>query len=312
MGGAKNAPENEAEKGLQGMIGTMKKIPRAGRATGFTLIEIVMVLLIFGIVIAMAAAITRGVAASQKRSLTTTRMAGIDAALVQFVQQQRRLPCPADGTKASSDNNAGVEGARNAGGCTTNQQDGIVPWRVLALTETDATDGWDRRLTYRLDPLLGADGGMDISWCDPAGTQVVGTPALCNTGCVATNMALCTKPVDFLRGRGLTVKNVAGTVLMDPQTATALPPTGAAYVLMSHGESGGGAYLNSGTLATSTVGDGNEEMKNYASLPYTPGVTYYVDDALQETPGVNHFDDVVSRPSISGVSSKAGLAPRSH
>ena len=79
------------------------------RSNGFTLVEIVVVLLIFGIVLAMAAAITRGVVASQKRSLTATRMATVDAALVQFVVQQRRLPCPADGTKASSDTNAGVE-----------------------------------------------------------------------------------------------------------------------------------------------------------------------------------------------------------
>src|SRR5258706_9460831 len=99
MGGAKSDLENRAEKGLQGMIGTMKKTLRGKRATVFTLIEIVMVLLIFGIVVAMAAAITRGVAASQKRSLTTTRMAGVDAALVQFVQQRGMVPCPGAGPK---------------------------------------------------------------------------------------------------------------------------------------------------------------------------------------------------------------------
>src|SRR5882672_4729345 len=127
MGGAKSDPENGAEKGLQGMIGTMKKTLRARRATGFTLIEIVMVLLIFGIVVAMAAAITRGVAASQKRSLTTTRMAGIDAALMQFVQQQRRLPCPADGTLASSNNNAGVEAREMPAAAPVTSKTGSFP-----------------------------------------------------------------------------------------------------------------------------------------------------------------------------------------
>ena len=81
--------------------------PAHRRATGgFTLIETVVVLLIFGIILAMAAALTRGVVASQKRSLTATRIAGVEAALVQFVQQQRRLPCPADGTTPASNTNA--------------------------------------------------------------------------------------------------------------------------------------------------------------------------------------------------------------
>ena len=105
------------------------------RTRGFTLIEVVVVLLIFGFILAMAAAVTRGVLASQKRTTTATRMAGVDAALVQFAMQQKRLPCPANGTLASSDNNAGVEGGRTAAGCTGNLQNGVVPWRALALSE---------------------------------------------------------------------------------------------------------------------------------------------------------------------------------
>ena len=281
---------------------------------GFTLIEIVVVLLIFGIVIAMAAAITRGAVAAQKRSLTTTRMTTVEAALVQFVLQQKRLPCPGDGTLASTHNNAGLEGARNNAGCTTNQQDGVLPWRALALSETDATDGWDRRFTYRLDGNLAADNGMNMSWCDPAGTELPNTPPLvpraCNAvGCASTAPASCTPPIAFLYTRGLTVKNVAGVTIMDP---AATPNTGAAYVVISHGESGGGGYLTSGTLGTSVIGDGTEEAKNYANLPYTAGVTYYLDDILSEAAGANHFDDVVARPSVLAVISKAGLAPRSH
>ena len=288
----------------------MGPLPRK-RRRGFTLIEVVVVLLIFGVVIAMAAAITRGIAAAQKRSLSATRIAGIELALAQFVTQQKRLPCPADGTIASSANNAGVE-MRAGGNCTGNQQNGVVPWRTLGITETDATDAWDRRLTYRVGPSLAQDSGMDMSGCDSAGSEAPIAPAAgrtCTAGCTSTTLSACTPPSAFLPGKGLQVRNVAGAVLMDPN---AVPHTGAAYVVMSAGESGGGGYLSSGTLGSSTVGDGTEEMKNYASLPYTPAVTYYVDSALTETADATHFDDWVSRPSVLAVVTKAGLGPRVH
>lgn len=281
------------------------------KSRGFTLIEIVVVLLIFGVILAMAAVVTRGISAAQKRSLSATRLATVDAALIQFVQQQKRLPCPADGTKPSTDNNAGLEGARNANGCTGNQADGVVPWRALALTEAETTDGWERRLTYRIWAGLAADSGMDMSWCDPAGTGVaVGANLTCNTACANATPANCTPPSAFLLNKGLKVKNLAGTTLMDP---AATPHTGAAYVLISPGESGGGGYLNSGVLSTSNTTDGTEEAKNYANLAFiSAAATYYVDDTLNDTAGVSHFDDLVSRPSLMGVVSKAGLAPRSH
>jgi prepilin-type N-terminal cleavage/methylation domain-containing protein len=281
------------------------------RQRGFTLIEIVVVLLVVAILIAMASALTRGVIAGQKRSLTVTRMQTVDAALVQFVTQQRRLPCPANGTLPSSDAAAGTETARNTTtGCTTNQQNGVIPWRALGLGEADATDGWDRRLTYRIQPVLAADNAMNMSWCDPAGNGPAGAlPNVCNTACVSTNLPSCTSPSNFLSGRGLEVRKSDGiTKLMDP---TATPHTGAAYVLISPGESGGGGFLSSGTLGSSTVGDGNEEMRNYASGPYTIAA-YYVDDSLNETTTTAHFDDIVSRPSLLAVITKAGLGPRSH
>lgn len=281
------------------------------RTAGFTLVEIVVVIVILAVLIAMAAALTRGVNAAQKRSLTVTRLAGVDAALVQFVSQQRRLPCPANGTLESGNANAGIE-MRDlvANVCSpANQQNGVVPWRALGLSEADATDGWDRRLTYRIDPALAQANAMNMSWCDPAGTEAGASPAACNTGCTNSTLANCTPPSRFLNTRGLQVRNKAGTVLMDP---TATPHTGAAYVVVSAGESGGGAYLNSGQLGVSTVGDGTEELKNYASLPYAGPATYYVDDSLSEVNDTTHFDDLVSRPPLLGVINKAGLGPRSH
>jgi len=276
---------------------------------GFTLVEIVVVLFILGVVIAMAAAITTALTSSQRLTTTTTRLATVDSAIVQFVMQQKRLPCPADGTLSSTDNNAGVEMARNAGtGCTTNEAGGVVPWRALGLSETDATDGWNHRLTYRVFPALAADSALDMSWCDPAGTEVAAGPKACNTACTSSSLTSCTPPNTFLTTLGLQVRYVAGNTIMDP---AGTPPTGAAYVVVSPGSSGGGAYLASGLLSTSTVTDGTEEQKNYANLAYAAG-GYYVDDSISDVSGTTHFDDLVSRPALLTVINKAGLGPRSH
>ena len=72
------------------------------------------------------------------------------------------------------------------------------------------------------------------------------------------------------------------------------------------------------TLSATTERDGNEEKKNYANLNPLP--TYFVDDSLNDIDCVlnvppacaNHFDDIVSRPSVLTVVNKAGLGPRSH
>jgi prepilin-type N-terminal cleavage/methylation domain-containing protein len=294
-----------------GIMGVRPLVPHSMRkARGFTLVEMAIVLVIIGMIVALFASVTTTLLSSQRRQTTANRLAGVDAALVQFVVQNQRLPCPADGTLASANANAGVETATNANGCVT-QVAGVAPWRALGLGEQDATDGWGRRITYRVWNNLTLAGAMNMTSCDPAGTAAPQpAPAyLCAATCVAAgSMTLCTSPANFLSGngaaaKGFTIKNVAGTAIM---TA---PATGAAYVLISAGETGGGAYTNAGQLAPTSTVDGTEEQKNYANLATQP---YYVDDQISDGAGATHFDDVVLRPSVLTVASRAGLGPRAH
>jgi hypothetical protein len=188
-------------------------------------------------------------------------------------------------------------------------QFGVVPWVSLGLSETDAMDGWNRRLTYRIQPTLALNGALDMTYCDPAKTLTGSAVASCATGCTSSNVAgTCTAPADFLLGKGLEVRNAAGTgtKIMDPNATT---PTGAAYIVVSAGSTGGGAYTSNGVITTSTTTDGTEEAKNYANLALG---AYYVDDSISDGAGASHFDDLVSRPALLTVINKAGLGPRSH
>jgi type II secretory pathway pseudopilin PulG len=274
------------------------------RAGGFTLVEIAVVLVIAAFMIALFISLGTGLLSQQRRQTTVNRLAAIDAALVQYVQQQKRLPCPANGTLDVGTAGAGGEVNRDAALGCTDQTNGVTPWAALGLAESDVVDGWGRRITYRVTAILAADNRMNMSKCDPAGTSgLVG--GVCNTACTSADLSTCTAPSTYLNTKGLTVQNVAGSVL----TSTASPNTAAAYVLVSHGETGDGGYLSTGVLYGSCGNAGTKEQQNCANAALQ---AFYVDDQISDVTGATHFDDMVLRPTILSVITRAGLGPRSH
>ena len=277
---------------------------------GFTLVEIAIVLVIVAMIVALFATITSTLVSSQRRQTTVNHLAAVDAAVIQFAVQNKRLPCPADGTLPSANANAGIEptgapmGPRDVVNGCASQTTGVVPWRALGLAEQDATDGWGRRITYRAWNALAADNAMNMFWCDPAGIGGLGAGNVCNTACTSANLANCSPPSLYIAGKGYQVRNVGGTIIMDP------PATGAAYLLVSHGESGGGGYTSAGVLAPTSSTDGTEEQKNYANLAIQP---YYVDSEISDVAGLlTHFDDLVVRTTVLNAVTRAGLGPRAH
>jgi len=273
------------------------------RSRGFTLIELAISLIILsligGIFISMAFSIMGG----QRASTTRAKLSAIDAALVSFVAINRRLPCPADGRLS-----AGTE----VSPCVT-QAHGVVPWVSLGLSSQDIEDGWNNRITYRTDARLTNANAMDLSGCDPAGTGTSAVPAPNSTcvsasgPCSAATLANCVRPQLVLAGKGLEIRDsTIGAAVMNPG---ADPATGAAYILISHGENQAGAYSNSGSLLDSSNGvTGTSEAHNSAAFSQA----FYVDMPQNFSNTGNRFDDFVLRPSVLSVIQRAHLGPRSH
>lgn len=299
---------------------------RAGGAvpsvSGFTLIEIAVVIVVLSLLLAMIAGIATAMLGQQRREATRQRLAGVETAIALFVSQNRRLPCPADGRVAGTTSGAGAEARNDAtdvcqiGGVANTQTHGVVPWQTLGLAEPDVTDGWGNRLTYRVAPELVVDNAMNLTACDPGGTGSLAS-GVCDSACSAgTFPAGCTPPSTYTLNKGLKIRTLASaSLVMDP--ALAPVSTGAAYVVISHGENGQGAYSNQGVLQAGTTASGTlEAAHNAADIAFVNSTSTtaaaFVDDFPVYTEGTGHFDDWLLRPSILTVATKAQLGPRAH
>lgn len=302
---------------------------RSAKVSGFTLIEIAVVIVVLALLLAMIAGIATAMLGQQRREATRQRLAGVETALALFVSQNRRLPCPADGGLASDAAGAGIEQRQEQLPpttpktylCTGNQARGVVPWITLGLSESDATDGWGGRLTYRVFPDLIQTSSLNLTYCDPGGKDTTplasgasldAPPALlvCDTNCsTSTFETSCTPPKTYTAGKGIRIQSASGAAIMDP---LASPSTGAAYVVISHGENRKGSYSSQGVKLGEAwrVTWEDEERKNDANLALA---AHFVDDFFINDDTIpRYFDDFVVRPSILTVSTKAQLGPRAH
>ncbi len=152
-----------------------------------------------------------------------------------------------------------------------------------------------------------------MSWCDPAGTPGAATGATlaCTAPCSGT---ACMHPNNYLYAKGLQVRDSSGAWLNQnnpPWPGAPTPPpvsTGAAYVLISHGASGSGAYNAQGVYQNNSV-PGSSEDANRSNQPLTAATVFLVAPANNGT-GPTHFDDTLSHPTLAALLARAGLGPR--
>jgi hypothetical protein len=237
-----------------------------------------------------------------------SQLVEISLALSAYVTANKRLPCPADGSRLATTGITVGKEIRDPGTgiCTStipgvnNQQTGIVPWLTLGLSEDQVRAPDLTYYSYRVfsgpSGMTVAD-GLDMARCDTNNGPTVDTP-LTNDKCTDENSTVA----QFVSGKGLTV------VTDSPQ-----PDVNIAYVVIHHGKNGRGAFLSSGvqkTAPSATV------ISEYANTLGTDGGnfggTYHAKSPktdVDETDG-SYFDDRVIYKSIQRLATEAGIGPR--
>lgn len=124
------------------------------RQSGFTLVEIAIVLLIVGLLIGGLMAPLS--AQLEQRRVADTRRAMDEAreALLGFALQTGYLPCPA----ISASN-----GLEDRAGAVCNKRYGYLPWATLGVNKLD---GWNRLMGYTVTPAF-ADAGTPFTLKTP-------------------------------------------------------------------------------------------------------------------------------------------------
>ena len=240
---------------------------RRPRHAGFTLVEMAVVVVIIGLLMAMGLAMTNSMMENTKRSTTKDREDYVRDALIAYFTANHRLPCPDNGSNVGNTGRDGVEDRLAGGatpvtssGCTAATGLGTVPYLTLGIAREKALDAYGNFITYRLDTAR----NWHLTATFPP------TPAACNPpGIIAPPVV------------GLSVYS----------TTTVLQTNSAAVVLISHGPNGRGAW-NQGTTNASrnTLPTLAAEQGNTVAAPAGPtGYRAYVYSDAAAAP----FDDVV-------------------
>lgn len=229
---------------------------------------------------------------------TVQRMDSLEKALKAYTVTHARLPCPAKGNALATDADFGLS-SPNAATATCTNPDGIVPWRTLGISQSEAMDGWGRFISYRVpvDTAAPVTAGMtnvnaaDMTNCDTVEPSPV-APTAPAFACTASLNVLNTAFMDVAVRPGLTVR-VNDTD--QPQIA---------WALISHGPSGLGAWRSGQNPASRVCGlqqmppANSDECNNTLALPAffvqrPPEVLAAGGQPLNPAVDINHFDDVV-------------------
>lgn len=241
------------------------------RVQGFTLIELAVVLFIFGLLIAGLLGPLETQLEARDRAATIEVMDEIIESLYGYAITNGRLPCPdtdGDGLPNPIFNPADVATATCAG-------EGVVPWVEL---NTPPGDAWGNRFRYRV-------ASPQFVWPE--------TDGVCDGNTLPQEFDLCATGNISVNTRG---DNPATNPMIEGKAELPIAQTLPA-VIVSHGRNSFGATSISGIVRAAPAAN-SDELENanadqlFISRIFTGDSNGCTDDA-NEGPPLCEYDDIV-------------------
>jgi len=314
------------------MIGDGLRHQRFKYEKGFTLVEMAVGLVIVGFLISLAAAAFSSAASFAYRQKTMEDMSQIADAISIYAQKHMRVPCPANplaagpepfGAEIGSGAGGLVFGACNAAG----SEEGILPFATLGLPQSLARDRFGNFYTYRISPSSAEPPVLSSTrpinrWCmtrphwndganyvalakgafccgtfdgalgsisNPGGDIIISgsfgpLPGISRADAVAGDPG--STDVEYITSAAPvpTLANLSGTY----------PPIFPAYILVSHGENGSGAFNEVGVRNLAGLNAQETENADGNATFFAPDGASFLDPGGAATPlSRSDIDDIV-------------------
>lgn len=179
---------------------------KVGGEEGFSLLELSIVLIILGILGGLSLPLLT--AQIQRAALIKTRshQEYVLTAIAAYVEKNKYFPCPA------VPQGIGVEYGVSQLHCRGQRAKGIIPFKTLGISEIYGQDGFKRLMTYVVEPEFAK---VDTALQNESGGYI-------------------------------TLLREDGSTALAPPLVTDRNPNSVALLLISHGESGSGAFIGKG------------------------------------------------------------------
>ena len=264
---------------------------------GFTLVEMAIVLVLFGIAMSMGLKMVTANLDNAAYSATKSKQERIKLALMGYLRSNGRLPCPDTNLPPNGSENGDGTGTGANFTCTlAGTNFGVVPYVSMGLTREDVLDGWGNYFTYKVATAI--DSGAYTLNAAPQRFRAANTNqnwALAGTATVGGGFditSLNTNITDTFRTIIIKGTGSADTNVRDiSYTAVA--------IIVSHGKNGFGAATTKSTVrmpATAAIGAGQDEITNATDTTLTSTPVIFIRRPVTEDPAAvgGAYDDVVT------------------